>query len=549
MRRTTSQIQVPWSIYISRLEDILACERLNGDTVLPSERAQLLLNYAEENRLRYLSHEELPELATDEIENILRQKGFKRPLKPYQLSNVSKLSKFRSGATFSVPGAGKTTEALAFFYLHAEPEDLLLVIAPINAFGAWDQELQDCFNDKKLFFQPITTTDETKVNEILRSGQKRYIVNYHKLPILTNVIAQFLSRHPVFLFLDESHYIKSEASLRGSAAIKIAHLPKSKLILTGTPIPQHIEDLIPQFKYLYPEIRVSSSTVDKAFRPIFVRTPRSALGIKDGELKQIVIPFSRNQREIYNLFKNDILSKLDFSLASELIRIKRAVVLIMQLVSNPLLLLDRFLNITDFPTELLENLTSPKIDYACQRARELAREGMKSIIWSSFVKNVDTITDRLKDLNAVKIRGGVSSLDRREAVKRFTKTKECMAIVINPSAGSEGISLHHKCHYAIYVDRSFNSVHWLQSLDRIRRIGQEELPIFEVLIHEKTIDDRIQIRLDEKISLMEKILNDSTINIENIAVEYIDDEDTYAYKGIEIDNDDLRYAIDALKGE
>ena len=34
----------------------------------------------------------------------------------------------------------------------------------------------------------------------------------------------------------------------------ISHLPTSKLILTGTPMPNSSEDLVAQFNFLYPEV-------------------------------------------------------------------------------------------------------------------------------------------------------------------------------------------------------------------------------------------------------------------------------------------------------
>jgi len=45
----------------------------------------------------------------------LKKEGFKRDLTESQLKNVLKMVQYNSAADFSVPGAGKTTEALAFF--------------------------------------------------------------------------------------------------------------------------------------------------------------------------------------------------------------------------------------------------------------------------------------------------------------------------------------------------------------------------------------------------------------------------------------------------
>lgn len=46
-----------------------------------------------------------------------------------------------------------------------------------------------------------------------------------------------------------------------------------------------------------------------------------------------------------------------------------------------------------------------------------------------------------------------------------------MVMVANPAAASEGVSLHRVCHHAIYLDRTFNAAHYLQSEDRIHRFG------------------------------------------------------------------------------
>lgn len=78
----------------------------------------------------------------------IRQKlisiGFKRNLTDNQVYNLSRISHLPGAATFSVPGAGKTTEALGFFFVNAAETDRLLVVAPKNAFGAWDEQLMVC---------------------------------------------------------------------------------------------------------------------------------------------------------------------------------------------------------------------------------------------------------------------------------------------------------------------------------------------------------------------------------------------------------------------
>jgi len=247
------------------------------------------------------------------------------------------------------------------------------------------------------------------------------------------------------------------------------------------------------------------------------------------------------------MLKDKIMERYNTGFRREFVKIRQYVVLLMQLVSNPSLLIERLDSIPAFPAELLMNLESNKIDRACKTARELVSKGEKVVIWSSFVKNVETIYERLIDLGVRKIYGGVGYAERGEIVNNFNYQPECSIVVINPMAGSEGISLHHNCHRAIYVDRTFNVVHWLQSVDRIRRIGQKKTPIIEIFVHRRTIDDRIHDRLEEKIGRMAEILNDHSIKTEISKVVYSDEEETdYS---TDIDNEDIEYIVQQIQDE
>ena len=60
---------------------------------------------------------------------------------------------------------------------------------------------------------------------------------------------------------------------------------------------------------------------------------------------------------------------------------------------------------------------------------------------------------------------------REKELERFRHDDACGVLLANPAAMSEGISLHHVCHDAIYLDRTFNAGQFLQSVDRIHRLG------------------------------------------------------------------------------
>ena len=177
------------------------------------------------------------------------------------------------------------------------------------------------------------------------------------------------------------------------------------------------------------------------------------------------------------------------------------------------------------------------------RARELAKQNKKLIIWSNFVQNIEIISSRLADINALKIHGGVPQNERDASIDLFNFDSAYHALVINPATGAEALNLHYNCNHAIYLDRSFNSVHWIQSMDRIRRIGQDKKPIIEVLIHKNTIDERIESVLKRKVKLMEDVLNDYAISAEPIRADYYYDQKDSFDKSIEEELDEILAAL------
>lgn len=541
------KLTIPWISYVNKLAQVHDYENLTGEQIGYVGEAKTLIEKANRAIRDFKDGLTAGEIRLDDVQEVLLSKGFKRTLKPYQQENVHFLASRRAGATFSVPGAGKTTEALAYYALVSAPDDKLLVIAPINAFSAWDDEIQGCYDDTTLEFRRIDTTQPSSVSKILNSTSTRFIVNYDKLDKIKQALFDYMCDSSVIVFLDESHYIKSESSIRTKAAISLAQLPTAKLILTGTPLPNSTADLISQMKFLYPEVLVQEHDVVEKVKSIYVRTTRPQLNIPDGVFTPVVVPLPDSLRRIHRVFQSDIVRNVSFDSATAISRIKRNVMYLLQLASNPLLLLEKMREIPSFPIELLEDLTSPKIDYVCGRVRDIVANGEKVVVWSTFRKNIISLQYMLQDLNSRVIMGGVDSTERSKSIREFNNSSDCNVIIINPAAGSEGISLHHNCHRAIYIDRSFNAVHWLQSQDRIRRIGQKRTPQFELLVHPNTIDDRVDFRLDEKINRMQSVLDDPSINVEKEPLSYVDDGDIEKYDDYGIDLDDMRYLVESFK--
>lgn len=231
---------------------------------------------------------------------------------------------------------------------------------------------------------------------------------------------------------------------------------------------------------------------------------------------------------------------------SELNQLGRSYMRLLQVTSNPSLLLRIGTSFPDALRETIEFGDSNKIKYVVIKARQLAKEGKKVLIWSGFVENVESITQMLSDLGARCIHGRVEAGSEEEEntreriVKDFHDDPNMFVLVANPAACSEGISLHTVCHHAIYLDRNYNAAQYLQSRDRIHRLG---LPIgtettIEIIHSPYSIDDLVDSRLNEKILRMANVLEDESLRIEPVTVEL--DEDGF-------DEDDAKQLLKHLK--
>lgn len=533
-------ITFPWRYFLS-IKGFVGqyfSARHNQYRVVFTDNAKSMLKTA--NDTSYNTALALNARSEAEIKAHLESIGFKRSLTINQLNNLKKISHLPSAATFSVPGAGKTTEALAFFFVNATDIDRLLVVAPKNAFSAWDEQLDACMGENYGKFVRLRG-GEAAIQIALRTNPRFMLITYDQLSRVKNTIVSLLSSGNIYMFLDESHRIKGGKQIkRADAILEMAHLPKRKLIMSGTPMPQSPKDLVSQFSFLYPTKDVTDTTVIDLIQPIFVRTTKGQLGIPKLDHRVVQVPMTQLQREIYKTLKSEVRRQLNPVLSDssryELRRIGKCVMKVMEFVSNPSLLS----NDMDYAFDrrvgaLLLESDGPKIDYVCRRARQLAAEGKKVLIWSSFVQNVELIALRLTDLGAEYIHGGVdagdeSDFDTREGkIKRFHTDDTCKVLIANPAACSEGISLHKVCQYAIYLDRSFNAAHYMQSEDRIHRLGlsPDAKPQIEFVECEDSIDQVVRTRLELKVKTMAQALEDSSLSVEISSVDYDEEAEDY----------------------
>lgn len=505
------------------------------------------------------------EIGPDELKQELKNQKFSRELRPFQLTNVIELISRDFGATFSVPGAGKTSEILSTFsFFKSIDQDLkLLIICPKNAFSAWDEQIEECFSNSQEINQGIVYPGgsnfsgkmvrlgggSNNIANLLDQVPDTMMITFQQLAYnreIIEVIASFLSKHSVFCAVDESHRIKGidgqgVPGKYAGAALSLAPLCKYRYIMSGTPMPQGDLDLINQYKFMFPRANVSIQTVYDQIKKIYVRTNKMDLGIPDFDLSTIGVEMSSLQKELYDKIKFIEKRKYETSTNSNRLRnLKKSVMRMLQIASNP-----RIINDPEFQELLkyqglgqLVEQASPKFIEVCKLARSIAEKGEKVIIWSGFRENIKLLESDLADLNPVVVDGSVPSSSneteigtREYNINKFKTDPTCKVFIANPAAASEGISLHidhdknRLCSNAIYLDRNFNAAQFIQSVDRIHRLGMIGNAKIFVFKTTNSMDERVQERLDLKIEALMELLDDPTLRPYTTVDPTIDSED------------------------
>lgn len=346
---SANSLRLPVWVFLACRKSLVYTLSKHGIYFTTDEKVREILIRAKESENRFNDALNASPIRSSDLKNKLTQQGFLRILTKEQERNVRKLASLPSGATFSVPGAGKTTEALAFYIYKRNPKDKLFVICPKNAFAVWEEQVQLCIDSSPIVLR--LTGGEEAIKTLLKSDPTIMLMTYQQLPNVKHIVADYLINHPTFIFLDESHHIKRGSEGQWcSAVLELSHLPIAKLLLTGTPLPNSPIDLVPQLTFIYPEINIEPEHVKNIIKPVFVRTTKSELGLP--KVRKIITPVQMkpNQRDFYELLRSEEarqLLKVKSRDRNTIRRIGKSVIRLLQLVSNPALLIKDDIQLPD----------------------------------------------------------------------------------------------------------------------------------------------------------------------------------------------------------
>jgi len=513
-----------------------------------------------------------------------------RRLYELQILSAYHLAFSQNACNFSVPGAGKTSIVYgAYTYLKSLPDynnkyvDRLLIIGPLSSFGPWENEFNECFGYKpnvKRLSGNITAKEKTEYLTSIDTCDIT-LISYQGVSNIVDELAFFLRRNKVMVVLDEAHRIKNtDGGVIAQSILEISKYCRSRVVLTGTPAPNGYEDLYNIFKFIWPDKNIiqfhlyhlksmSDNPNDSRIKtlidnisPFFIRIKKKDLGIPNPiNHPPLVVQMGDTQRKIYEFVEKKYMDyfigecNLNMGFKSHLI--KARLIRLMQVATNPALLkkpLDRYFELEGITnstfiddSEIIQKIISyneleipNKFIEVGNIIEGIISKGEKVIVWTTFVQNIKNLSNYLasKNIKSKYLYGEVpvdkdendNSLETRESIIReFHKHDSNFKVIIaNPFAVAESISLHKVCHNAIYLERTFNAAHFIQSKDRIHRYGLKPNDVinYYYVLSENSIDETIHERLDFKVSRMNDIIEQNPIPLFNNVLnsEYGDDD-------------------------
>lgn len=448
---------------------------------------------------------------------------FQGELRDYQMEGfqwLCRLAHWGVGACLADDmGLGKTIQAMALL-LHRAADGPALIVAPTSVAFNWLNEIQRFAptlnarifggGDREAFLKDL--------------GPRDVVITSYGL--LYNEAERFQSQHWHTAILDEAQAIKNTATKRSQAAMGLA--ADFRVILTGTPLENHLGELWNLFQFINPGLLGSSKDFNERFAgPIERDEDRGARW----HLKKLIQPFilRRNKTQVLDELpsRTEITLQVDLSKEEaafyEALR-KRAIEKLTNADSEEkkdkggahlkiLAEIMRLRRACCHPKLAVEGsvIASSKLALFLETLEELLDNRHKVLVFSQFVDHLTILREALdkKGISYQYLDGSTPAKKRQESVEAF-QAGEGDVFLISLKAGGLGLNLT-AADYVMHMDPWWNPAVEDQASDRAHRMGQTRPVTIYRFVTKGTIEEQIVDLHRSKRDLADSLLEGSDI--------------------------------------
>lgn len=396
-----------------------------------------------------------------------------------------------------------------------------LIVLPTSLLFNWQREKEK--------FAPHLKSLAYSGSKRVRSKDIGRIFNHYDLIFTTyGVIRNDIEYLKEYTFecvlLDESQNIKNPDSINYRTAIMLK--ANHHFVISGTPIENSLNDLWAQmnfanrnifgsqksFKnyYIQPIVKQQSEEREKRLqqliKPYVLRRTKSevAKDLPPMIEQTILCEMTEEHRKIYDqekaCIRNDILST--FTNGD-----KQAILAITALL--------RLRQISNHPSLVMDNYTgeSSKLEEVISRIESLRAENHKVLIFSTFLRHLNLVAERLDKLGIQYEKLTGETVNREVAINNFQNNKDIGCFLISLKAGGVGLNLM-AADYVFILDPWWNLAAESQAINRAHRIGQDKTVMVYRFIMADTIEEKIQNLQNAKSKLAETFINNNNPFVE-----------------------------------
>ncbi|QEK52636.1 DEAD/DEAH box helicase [Pedobacter aquae] len=471
------------------------------------------------------------------IEEVTEPVNFNGTLRPYQKAGYNWfhfLQKYNFGGCLADDmGLGKTVQTLALLQKAKEEQQALgihttsLLIMPTSLIYNWINEAKRFTPQLKI----CTHTGTNREKDISIFSQYDLVITTYGISRLdVDVIKEMYFN---YIILDESQNIKNPSSKSFKAVKQLKS--KYKLILSGTPVENTVNDLWTQMSFINPGLLGSQTFFQQEFvQPIEKKKDEE----KAQKLQVLIKPFvmrrtkeqvatelppkteslfysemTVEQADFYEKtkseYRNELMKSLeDGTFSKSPIQILQGLTKLRQIANHPALV------DAEYEGE------SSKFKDVVHKLNSVVEAGHKVLVFSQFVKQLELYKQYFDDKKVKYSYLDGSTANRGKVVEEFKQDQDIQIFLISIKAGGVGLNLT-EADYVFILDPWWNPAVEQQAIDRTHRIGQTKNVFIYKFITRNTVEEKIVALQNRKLTVAQSLITTEESFIKSLSEEDI----------------------------